>query len=241
MAYRNPSDKEVVLRAIGDLAAQPPAYSHLQLTSLRSTGIASGYTSQRYRTQLQAIDRYVGRVLSTITSRPDLATSTLLVITSGSGGAAATSTSHVRHQVPLLVWAHGVQAGGDLYRMNPAWRDPGTARRGYAAPQPIFNAVVANLALGVLGIGPLPRGSINAQQAFTVFPAGWGRPPDRGATTRASRGCRRSRRGRGSAPARRAGSDEWPGRRTGPFVGGTPPRTRTENPVIKSHLLCQLS
>ena len=45
------------------------------------------------------------------------------------------------------------------------------------------------------------------------------------------------RAARPSAP----GHDEGPGLPTGAFVTGAPPGTRTPNPVIKSHLLCQLS
>jgi hypothetical protein len=73
------------------------------------------------------------------------------------------------YRVPLLVTGPGVAAGGDLYAMNPAYTDPGTANPGYTAGTPIRNTFVANLVTKMLGLPAVPGSRMGAAQDLTVL------------------------------------------------------------------------
>lgn len=166
-----PSDKAAVAVLRQQLRTRPRTVSVVQLSGLREVGQRSGFSSAAYRTALRNLDRRVGQVLSTIRGDADLAHSTLVVLTSDSGGArhkvGGRSLRFTR--VPFLVWGSGVPGGTDLYRLNPAYRDPGSGRPGYTGPQPIRVADVADLVTGVLGYPAVPGSRTRPRQDFNVF------------------------------------------------------------------------
>jgi hypothetical protein len=61
-------------------------------------------------------------------------------------------------------------AGADLYALNPTTRvNPGTGRPDYSAPlQPIRNGEAANVALKLLGLGPVPGSTIDTNQDLAL-------------------------------------------------------------------------
>jgi hypothetical protein len=65
-----------------------------------------------------------------------------------------------------------VPRGADLYALNPAYADPGSARVGYAGPQPIRTGDVANLVTGVLGYPTVVRSRTRTTQDLSVFVTG---------------------------------------------------------------------
>ena len=116
----------------------------------------------------------LGRILTAIESNPELADSTLVLLTADSGGKGRDhkdKTRRLNYTVPFLAWGQGVATGADLYDLNPTLVDPGRLRVGYGGPQPVRNGFVANLVTGALGLPALPGSSLNQQQDFTVFAA----------------------------------------------------------------------
>ena len=62
-----------------------------------------------------------------------------------------------------MVMGPGVAAGADLYDLNADdYRDPGARRTGYRATlQPVRNGDLANLALDLLDLDPVPGSEHN--------------------------------------------------------------------------------
>jgi len=153
------------------LAGHPRTVSVLQLSGLRVAGQRSGFLSRPYRQALRQLDERVGSIWRSIRRKPALARSTLLVVTADSGGhrRSAAGQARTNYQVPFLVWGAGVPAGTDLYRLNPAYRSPGTGRVGYTGPQPLRTSDVANLVTGVLGYPAVAGSRTRTAQDLNVF------------------------------------------------------------------------
>ena len=79
------------------------------------------------------------------------------------------------YTIPFFVWGLGVAAGKEIYALNASSRlDPGSGRPDYnASMAPIRNGDSGNLALDLLGLGPIPGSTINFDQSLsvTVVPA----------------------------------------------------------------------
>jgi len=73
-------------------------------------------------------------------------------------------------RVDVFVWGPGVVAGGDLYKLNPQYTNPGGTNRPdfNAGQQPIRNGDTGNLALALLGLGPIPGSSLNVDQKLSA-------------------------------------------------------------------------
>ncbi len=134
-------------------------------------------TGSEYLNAVAKIDRQLGAILQTIDDDPILNRKTTIIVTSDHGGRQDTTTHRPssdaeNYTIPFYVWGSGVAKGADLYKLNENQRaDPATARPTYAEPiQPIRNGDAANLALMVLGLGPVPGSTINALQRLNVAP-----------------------------------------------------------------------
>lgn len=92
--------------------------------------------------------------------RAALGPNTVLLVTTDHGGTGlghSDPTLEVDYTIPFLAVGAGVRSGADLYVLNAGKREnPGTRRAHDAAIQPIRNCEVGNLALGLLGLPPVP-------------------------------------------------------------------------------------
>lgn len=135
-------------------------------------GHGQGFMSAPYVAEVGATDALIGQILDAVAGDPELAASTVVVVTSDHGGLGmshADATQAVNYTVPLFAWGAGVAAGADLYALNPDRADPGTGRPDYTAPiQPIRNAEVGNLVAELLGFGPIPASRINLAQSLDL-------------------------------------------------------------------------
>ena len=154
------------------LLNDPPDLAMIHYRGPDGVGHAQGYMSQAYLDEVTRTDRMIGRVLDTIAGDPELAASTVVVVTSDHGGL---GTSHADaaleagYTVPFFVWGPGVARGADLYALNPDRAHPGNGRPSYTSvPQPVRNAEAANLVTELLGLGPVPGSRINSAQSLDV-------------------------------------------------------------------------
>ena len=69
--------------------------------------------------------------------------------------------------MPFAVWGPGI-THGNLYAMNASYADPGRRRVPYSGSQPIRNGDLANLALDLLGLGPVPDSKYDVRQSLRV-------------------------------------------------------------------------
>ncbi len=72
--------------------------------------------------------------------------------------------------MPFAVWGPGI-APADLYDLNPGYRDPGRTRPGLRGKQPVRNGDVANLALRLLGLDPVPGSLFGAKRTLAASEA----------------------------------------------------------------------
>ena len=165
-------DERMVKKLVRSLVQQPAAFTFAEFSALGETGRAKGWRSAAYAARFRDVDAMLGRILAAIEMTPELADSTLVLLTADSGGKGhdhKDKTLRPNYTVPFLAWGQGVAAGADLYALNPTLVDPGRARVGYGAAQPVRNGFLANLATGALGLPALPGSGLNQQQDFTVF------------------------------------------------------------------------
>jgi predicted AlkP superfamily pyrophosphatase or phosphodiesterase len=135
---------------------------------------AFGFESPEYEQALRDVDGWIGQILATVESDPLLAEAVIILATdhSGSGFEHGDETAAVNYTIPLYVWGPGIAAGSDIYTETGATRlDPGTTQPAYTDPvPPVRNADIANLALEVLDLGPVPGSVINSSQDLNVIP-----------------------------------------------------------------------
>jgi len=156
------------------LSTDPADFAMMHYPGPDGVGHGQGFMSQPYLAEVTATDALIGQILDTVVADPELAASTVVLVTSDHGGL---GTSHadpslaVNYTVPFFAWGAGVAAGADLYGLNPDRADPGTGRPDYAASTgPIRNAEVGNLAAELLGYGAIPGSRINVGQSLDLAP-----------------------------------------------------------------------
>ena len=151
-----------------EMAAQHYNYVFVHYRDPDSAGHATRWGSSTYRQAVHGVDGYLGDVFRLVETDPQLKGKTAIVLTADHGGwTSGHDDPEVResYTIPVFAWGAGV-AHGDLYTMNGQSRtEPGEARVDYAVDkQPIRNGDTGNLALSLLGLGPIPTSLIDAAQ-----------------------------------------------------------------------------
>lgn len=158
--------RSLVARAAADLAEtdRDLTFVHVALPDL--VGHAEGFMGPAYLDAVVRTDRLVGRLLAALAADPEDAAEVRVVLTADHGGRGpghSDPTRFVDYRVPFLVWGPGV-AAGDLYALNPDYRDPGRSRPSYDGAQPVRNGDLANVALDLLGLPALAGSLLDAEQ-----------------------------------------------------------------------------
>ena len=150
-------NKALVANFLGDLTNQTRSFRFLHLSAPDVAGHATGFMGPAYLKAVTASDRLVGKVVRAINSSPTLAGHTAIILTADHGGRGANHRAPNRaanYTIPFMVWGPDVRRG-DIYTMNPTFSNPGRAQTTYV-DVPIRNGAVANLALDLLELPPVP-------------------------------------------------------------------------------------
>jgi hypothetical protein len=137
-----------------------------------ATGHSSGWSTNptsAFAATLKTVDTQIGVILRMVESNAALRGQTAIVLTADHGGHGTThgdTNNFLDYTIPFYVWGTGAMPGGDLYAMNPGRRSaPGAnVNPPYTGSQPIRNGDSANLALMLLGLGPVPGSTIDSAQ-----------------------------------------------------------------------------
>jgi hypothetical protein len=157
---------------LSDIAANHFNYTFIHYADTDDYGHSSGWGSAAWQNALTVIDGYLGSVMELMENDEILAGRTTLIVSAdhgGNGTSHSDATSAFNYTIPFFAWGAGV-SHGDLYAFNSDTRvNPGTSRPTYvAAGQPIRNGDSGNLALSLLGLGPIPGSFINAAQTLRI-------------------------------------------------------------------------
>jgi len=179
--YVNTSDTaSLVNTLVADMTAQPFNYVFLHLLDPDSVGHSSGWNitpGSDYSNAIKTMDSRLGAIFDLIDTNLRLTGRTAIILTADHGGSGydhSDPTLPADFTVPFYVWGPGVMPAADLYVLSATTRvNPGTDRPAYSDPvQPIRNGEAANVALQLLGLGPVPGSTIDqAQDLALTIPA----------------------------------------------------------------------
>jgi hypothetical protein len=170
MLIRDGDDLNVMRAARTDLVKGARDFTFVHFGHADVTGHAKGFMSPAYLNAVQKVDGMVGQLIEAIETHPELA-GTVVILTADHGGMGTRghydATKYVNYRIPFVVWGPGV-VHGDLYALNPTYADPGRKRVLYSGRQPIRNGDLANLALDLLSLGPVPDSKYDVKQLLSV-------------------------------------------------------------------------
>ena len=169
----------LIIKFIIAMHSQPFGFSMIHLRDCDSAGHGYGWdiaNGAPYMNAVARVDRQIGQLFTLIEVSNRLKGKTAMIVTSDHGGRLSTKT-HTKadepknYTIPFYVWGPGVQAGGDLYKMNPGTRaDPLKANPPHDSKSlpPVRNGDAGNLATFLLGLPPIKDSTINAGQDLKV-------------------------------------------------------------------------
>jgi len=162
------TSSNVTTQFIADMASNPYNYAFVHFGEADGAGHTSGWGSDAYSNALMNLDACIGRIMNMVRIDPVLKNKTAVIVTADHGGERRhhdKANRPLNYTIPFFVWGAGATKG-DLYSMNRETRScAGDSRPDYSAqPQPVRNSDAGNLALSLLGLGPIPGSSVNVKQ-----------------------------------------------------------------------------
>ncbi len=159
VTIKEEQDAAVVEAVRRDLLRRDRGVTFVHLGAADAAGHAHRFMSPAYLRAVRSIDALVGTILDEADARPELDDLTI-ILTADHGGLPG-STDHgdatelANFRVPFTVWGPGI-APADLYDLNPDYKVPQQRRSSLRHRQPVRNGNVANVALDLLGLDPVP-------------------------------------------------------------------------------------
>jgi hypothetical protein len=142
------------------MTATPRHYSFIHIVDPDLIGHPNGWDSEEYEVSVATTDARVKSIFDYITTDPDFAGKTAIVLTADHGGE---GPSHLdpevpgSYTIPMFLWGPGIPAGVDLYTLVTNRFNPGESRPDHnAAQQPLRNGDTGNLSLALLGLPSIP-------------------------------------------------------------------------------------
>ncbi len=181
---------------IAAMQAQPFQYAFLHYADPDAAGHAHGWGSDAYQEAIRRVDAQLGRIFQLLDNSPEFRGRTTIFLTSDHGGKDRDHADNLLledYTIPVYIWGCGAAVGKDLYALNlhrvpraryrGYWglsrkfryvatrRNPGTGHPLHTdLLQPVRNGDGANLALKLLGLGPVPGSTINVRQDLAIRP-----------------------------------------------------------------------
>jgi len=146
-------------------------YAFLHINEPDSNGHSYGWGSATWNSSVVTVDTMLGKIFKLIEQDiPAMTSNTIIILTADHGNQDNPPTGAHRYAVPFFVWGPGVAAGADLYTLNAGTRRVASSypMTTYGGMQPIRNAEANNLALQVLGLGPIPGSTFNYAQELKI-------------------------------------------------------------------------
>ncbi|TQL69623.1 type I phosphodiesterase/nucleotide pyrophosphatase [Nocardioides albertanoniae] len=164
---------DLVPQATDDLADEQRDLTFVHLSLPDVAGHESGGMSPDYLAAVEESDAQVGEFLDVIDADAELKKNLDVILTADHGFKPGVTNHsekvYENYRIPFIVWGPDAGAGTDLYDLNSDdYRDPGKGRPGYDGTQPVRNADLGNLALDLLGLGPIPTSDIGKDQTLDV-------------------------------------------------------------------------
>jgi hypothetical protein len=151
--------------------ANPIHYAFLHINEPDSYGHSTGWGSATWYSQVTVVDGMVGKIFKLIEQDvPAMKDHTAIILTADHGTQSTYVKTADRYSVPFFVWGPGVPAGADLYALNAGRRQVASIypMTTYTGLQPIRNAEANNVALQLLGLGPIPGSTFDYAQDLKV-------------------------------------------------------------------------
>jgi predicted AlkP superfamily pyrophosphatase or phosphodiesterase len=163
----------LVSRFVAAMRVRPMNYSLVHFADTDSVGHLRGWGSAAYNQAIREADVQLGRIFDLVDNDPRLFGKTTIILSADHGGKNYDHGNNLLPEVytiPFYVWGCGAARGQNLYAMNGLTRrNPGPCRASFAdLVQPVRNGDGANLALQLLGLGPVPGSTINARQELII-------------------------------------------------------------------------
>ena len=152
-------------------STSPNRYALVHINDLDAYGHSAGWGSATWKSQVVNVDTMLGKLFRLIEQEvPAMKGNTAIILTADHGNQDNPPTGADRYAVPLYVWGPGVPAGADLYALNASTRRVASSypMATYSGMQPIRNAEANNVALHLLGLGPIPGSTFNYAQDLKV-------------------------------------------------------------------------